>query len=806
MGFLTPFMLWGALAAGIPVAIHLFFRSRYRTVPWAAMKFLLTSVEQTSRRLKFQELLLLLLRIAVLLMLALAFARPISSVLKGAGRGEAVDAVFVFDLSYSMGANDGAKSRMERAQEEAVKIIDELPPHSTVQIITCAGKTQNLIGPRSPGNLDQAKQLVKDIELTHLATNLSTGVGEAQKVLERGQASNRELYVFSDMQGQGFDQEADKLKATLLQVKERTLVHMVRCGTRTLKNATIESIVPQAGVPRPGERVDFAIVVRNTGSEAMNNIRISLTVDEDEKKLKGAKADEKEIESTIIPKLAGGVSQAVTLSAKLTKPGLSVLTARIDHDDVPGDNRVDQVILVRDQVNILVVDGSPSQPGEDAEKASSFALMHALMPVKDTDRSTYKYNPRSRPSSIVSAADLKDADICILVNCALKPKSRMRGTALKTDFIEALDPFVREGHGLIIFSGDNVQPVDYNEILDKKYGLLPARLKPTIKPPDVVPFFINRDTFAKGPASYWRFSEDKYFESFDAVPVWQLFDMDEPVAVKKPAKTEKEDDAAVKKTPADDQTNPMQVIVRLNNGKPLAVTKRADKGEVVFFATATQPEGADPKTRSPNWTILNKLPHLVYFLDVTLAHLMKGQTQTYNVMAGDALNWYAADKLDHTYEMVHPDHSVTRLGVPVKIERKDSDDLAEDVKKKRDALKLDRYFLTATDLNRAGVHRITALAPGTEGVETTDSDLLVKKGIPIAVLPDPSETEDLGTLSVKDINKRLEFEPIHIVAGEESVSTGEDRLNREWTVWALLVLLLLVLFEVAFAWWCGRAW
>src|SRR5205823_6635775 len=137
MTFLTPFMLAGVLAAAIPVAIHLFFRSRYRTVPWAAMKFLLTAVEQTSRRLKFQELLLLLLRMAVLVMLAIAFARPILSMVGGTGRGDAVDAVFVFDTSFSMGAQDGAKTRMQRAQEQAVTIIDELPAHSTVQIVTC---------------------------------------------------------------------------------------------------------------------------------------------------------------------------------------------------------------------------------------------------------------------------------------------------------------------------------------------------------------------------------------------------------------------------------------------------------------------------------------------------------------------------------------------------------------------------------------------------------------------------------------------------------------------------------------------
>ena len=71
-------MLWGAAAAGIPIALHFFFRSRYRTVPWAAMKFLLTSVEQTSRRLKFQEYALLLLRMMVLTLLAVAFMRPLN--------------------------------------------------------------------------------------------------------------------------------------------------------------------------------------------------------------------------------------------------------------------------------------------------------------------------------------------------------------------------------------------------------------------------------------------------------------------------------------------------------------------------------------------------------------------------------------------------------------------------------------------------------------------------------------------------------------------------------------------------------
>src|SRR5438045_8780458 len=77
MAFLAPLMLFGAAAAAIPIIIHFFFRTRYRKVAWAAMKFLLTSIEQTSRRLKFQELLLLLARVAVVALLALAVGRRV---------------------------------------------------------------------------------------------------------------------------------------------------------------------------------------------------------------------------------------------------------------------------------------------------------------------------------------------------------------------------------------------------------------------------------------------------------------------------------------------------------------------------------------------------------------------------------------------------------------------------------------------------------------------------------------------------------------------------------------------------------
>src|SRR5438046_5057989 len=142
MNFANVGMLAGAAAVGVPIARHFFYKARYRRLPWAAMEFLKEAIEQTSRRLKFQEWILLAVRCLAVLLLALALARPGMQSAGSTGRGDAIDAVIVIDTSYSMGAQDGDKTRLERAKEAALAIIDSLPANSTVQILSCADRPE----------------------------------------------------------------------------------------------------------------------------------------------------------------------------------------------------------------------------------------------------------------------------------------------------------------------------------------------------------------------------------------------------------------------------------------------------------------------------------------------------------------------------------------------------------------------------------------------------------------------------------------------------------------------------------------
>jgi hypothetical protein len=77
----------------------------------------------------------------------------------------------------------------------------------------------------------------------------------------------------------------------------------------------------------------------------------------------------------------------------------------------------------------------------------------------------------------------------------------------------------------------------------------------------------------------------------------------------------------------------------------------------------------------------------------------------------------------------------------------------------------------------------------------------------IAVVPELRETEDLEYLSSAQVDARLGFAPTHLTAGEDgAVFSGAERMKREWTPWLLGLLLVMVVGEMVFAWYCGKSW
>ena len=76
MSFLYPAFLIGALAIAIPIVLHFLRRDIAPEIPFSAVRLLRRSPVARSRRHRWRDLLLLAARIAALLLLAAAFARP----------------------------------------------------------------------------------------------------------------------------------------------------------------------------------------------------------------------------------------------------------------------------------------------------------------------------------------------------------------------------------------------------------------------------------------------------------------------------------------------------------------------------------------------------------------------------------------------------------------------------------------------------------------------------------------------------------------------------------------------------------
>lgn len=746
MGILAPLMLLGGLAVSIPLVLHFFYKARHRPLPWAAMEFLRQSIEQTSRRLKFQELILLALRCLALILLALALARFSFSSGARSGRGESVAAVFVFDTSYSMGAKDQDKNRLDRAKEAALSIIDSLPRNSSVQIYTCTDRAAQL--PFTPTNLDQARNVVRGIELTSQTGDILPGLIEGDAALDRAEGTNKELYIFSDLQKNGWERQAAALKEKAKEIQKRATLILVRCGNpeRPVNNVLVSDITFPTGIPHTNTRLPFTVLLKNTGRNPVLNVAVTLEVD----------GQLQNIDSGLAPRIDPGQTVPVALTGLLTKAGPTLVTAKIGEaakeaipgvqgpasapDDLPGDNRFDKFILVRDKVRVLLVDGN--RDPRDSKDSAGHYIKTALLPVTQIALPDYFIKVTDVTPNEATPALLNDSDLCILANVPASDRDRNGIPGLSPAFADRLSKFVSEGHGLIIGAGEFTMPAGYNAVF-KPLGLLPFDLTASDTTKPETPFHPAPDT-TESPSFLSKVREGQFADATAKVEVWTYMGTDEASATGG------------------------RVMMRLDNGKPILVAKNVGEGEVLFLLTSLDATWS-------NWSGKDGGGSFVSIVQLVLSHFTGRVPVGTNLVAGETFSW-SPPEANRTIDLLRPNKSRTKIGKSI---------VAADGTKPG---------VTATDAFTAGVYQM--------GYE----DESAPTGPRFAVNPDQRESYDLDSMTDDAVANAVGFKPILISAGNEADSmVGSERDRRELTVYILMVLFLVAGMETGWAWYCGRA-
>lgn len=596
--FLAPAFAWAAVAlVAIPIIIHLLNRRRYRVVRWAAMEYLLEAMRQNRRRLKFQDLILLLLRSSAIALAGLALARPVACSNSAAGRifGQSSGLhVIVIDDSGSMGYladRSTAHTHLDQARLVAKGILSRL--HSgqdAVAIITTAARSADDGAPARPAvvgsityDLAAAAAVIDQVAQTSAATDLPGALQQALELSRQGSTpQQRTLHLLTDSTRSAWQgTSAEALQQVGPQLAGLYRIVHYNMGLARQSNLAITDLRISGNFASTAIPADFAATVRAYGDSASGALQWQLG----DATLPG---------QANIP-LSADTAPQVLPQVVLSAPGPRRLTATLSPEDrLSADNVRYRAMDVVGRLNVLIVEGD--HDGGAMGSSASF-LETALSPGKTTDGSgENSASPiafQAISEAELSGRALADFQAVILTNVA-------RLTVSQAD---QLARFVRDGGSLILFMGDNVGSDSYNRELTAR-GLLPGPLVRKVQTPEGA----EPQHFAFKPSgvlhpllSVFRGEEKSGLATARIFAYWQM---------ELPAATH------------------AQRVLDFANGDPAIVLQTVGAGQVVFVATS-----ADSR-----WTTLPTKPAYVALVHEILAGTVSAGDEWMNLTVGQRLS------------------------------------------------------------------------------------------------------------------------------------------------------------------------
>ena len=118
MEFLQPILLWGLLGLSVPILIHLWNGKKGKLVAWAAMQWLQEQDNQSSKSIRIDQILILILRMLLILLLVFLLAQML---LKGFGKSETGEVIHLVQLNKKV--IEDFKFELEQALEKGEKVM-----------------------------------------------------------------------------------------------------------------------------------------------------------------------------------------------------------------------------------------------------------------------------------------------------------------------------------------------------------------------------------------------------------------------------------------------------------------------------------------------------------------------------------------------------------------------------------------------------------------------------------------------------------------------------------------------------------
>lgn len=428
MAFLNPIFLLGALAAAVPVLVHLVRRTRAVKLQFPSLMFLRRIEQKTIRKRRLRNLLLLALRCAALLLLALAFARPyFTGANAKTDTGSQSSSVILIDTSYSMRYGDV----FARARQAARNAVDEAPAGAQFAIVQFS-RSYDVLMPmkQSP---DEARAAIAQMQPGLGATDYLQAVQSAVSLLKDAGGAKR-IHLISDFQDAGWNRSAPPVKLPA-DVKLNT----IDVSDPQPTNLAVLDVKAEPVVYQQKYAGKLIARVANFGAEPIDNATVDF-------KLNDFTVERRQLN------LAANEQGVVEFSGFNVPDGANRAAVEISGDAFTLDDKSYFTIRREAQGKVLVIDTATRGRSE------SFFLQQSLAAGENNP-----YALTAKTAGTTSPAELEGYRV-VIVNDA---------GGLSPALTSAVKAFAERGGGVILAAGRHTDAGEFNRLFA---GLAPAEV------------------------------------------------------------------------------------------------------------------------------------------------------------------------------------------------------------------------------------------------------------------------------------------------------------------------------------------
>ncbi len=349
MTFLNPAVLFGLLAASIPIVLHFLNLRKLKKIEFSTLAFLKELQKTKIKRIKLKQWLLLLLRIAIILLLVMAFARPTAkSFSLGNSSAAKTTAVIIIDNTFSMSVVTEKGSYLNQAKQTAKNLLGNFRDGDEIALISVGDLSNEVSKPTT--NFRLALQSIEELQISSVSKTLNEAVIKAAQVLYQSKNFNKEIYLLTDLQkGRIFNSQNELANLSGI-LDENTRMYLVNIGGKDAVNLGVEELMPNNQIFEKGKAVSFTARVKNYSSQSVNNSVVSLFVN-------GKRSAQQSLN------FVGGETKETTFETTLADTGRVEIYTELEDDEILQDNKRYFSVYVPDKISLLILTDLP----EDAK-------------------------------------------------------------------------------------------------------------------------------------------------------------------------------------------------------------------------------------------------------------------------------------------------------------------------------------------------------------------------------------------------------------------------------------------------------